>query len=482
MIRPAALALTAALLGVLGAASARAQSAPSVVTARGDSLSSDSITFALRDGARAGTITALRVPERRAARDARRITIRWIRFASTAAAPSAPIVFLAGGPGDAATRAFATMPTAFLDSLRAVGDVIAFDQRATGRSEPLLPCGVDGQLPLDRVLTASARDSVALEVAQRCVAAIRARGVDVAGYTTAESVEDLESLRIALGVPALSLLGGSYGTHLGLAFARRYPARASRVVLAGVEGPDDTFKLPSRVDAAFEEVSRLAAADSAFRDRPSLLALFDRLRVRLDGDSVRVLLGGATVALGAWDLQRFVADALGDMRAIQQLPSQLYAFDRGDWQLLARAAARLRQPRLGNAMNLLMNCASGASAARERQIRRERATARLGDVIDFPANIVCGQLDVPRLPDAFRSASPNPSRILMVSGSLDGRTPPANAESLLRQFPNARHLVIEYQSHSLMGDAAFAPAMLRYLRGDDVPSSRVVRSTPSFTR
>ncbi|WP_309670792.1 alpha/beta fold hydrolase [Gemmatimonas sp.] len=482
MTRHAQAAIAAALLGGLAATSAHAQSVPFVVTARGDSLSSDTITFALRDGARAGTIASLRVPERRAARGAQRITIRWIHFASTATAPTAPIVFLAGGPGDAATRAFATMPSAFLDSLRAVGDVIAFDQRATGRSEPLLPCGVDGQLPLDRVLTTASRDSAARQVAQRCVAAIRARGVDVEGYTTAESVEDLESLRIALGVPTLSMLGGSYGTHLGLAFARRYPARASRIVLAGVEGPDDTFKLPSRVDASFSEVSRLAAADSAFRDRPSLLAVFDRLRARLDGDSVRVALGGATVALGAWDLQRFVADALGDMRAIQQLPSQLYAFDRGDWQLLARGAARRRQPRLGNAMNLLVNCASGASVARQQQIVRERATARLGDVIDFPANSVCTTLHVPRLPDAFRATSRNPSSILMVSGSLDGRTPPENAEALLSQFPNARHLVIEYQSHSLMGDAAFSPAMMRYLRGQDVRSARVVRPTPSFAR
>jgi pimeloyl-ACP methyl ester carboxylesterase len=79
-------------------------------------------------------------PWRRGDAGGKSITLRYVRFRTTAAQPSAPIVFLAGGPGDAATRAFAGMPRAILESLTAIGDVIAFDQRGTGTS--MVRCAV----------------------------------------------------------------------------------------------------------------------------------------------------------------------------------------------------------------------------------------------------------------------------------------------------------------------------------------------------
>jgi pimeloyl-ACP methyl ester carboxylesterase len=453
-------------------------------TARGDSLSRDTLTFAVRGGTRRAERFTLRVPEvrQRDVGTGRRIAVRWIRIPTTAARPAAPLVFLAGGPGDPGTRAVASMPVEILDSLLTISDVIAFDQRATGLSEPAMACAPDGQIPFDRALSVVERDSIAQQVARRCLDQLTARGISLAGYTTAESVEDLEALRIAIEVPALSLLGGSYGTHLGLAYMRRYPDRVSRAVLAGVEGPDDTFKRPFHVDATFDRLAELAAADSLFRGRDDLRVVFDRIRARLDHAPARAVLGGATVVIDAWDLRRFVSDALGDLRMMLSLPSQLYAIDAGQWDILARSAARLRQARAVNGMNLLMNCASGASAARQAQIAAERTASRLSDVIDFPATAACRLDGLPRLDDAFRAPARRRVAVLFVSGTLDGRTPPANVERLLPEFPNARHLVIEHQSHSLMGDPAVLTATRQFLRGHNVPSARIPRTPPPFAR
>jgi pimeloyl-ACP methyl ester carboxylesterase len=289
-------------------------------------------------------------------------------------------------------------------------------------------------------------------------------------------------VRIALGVPAVSLLGGSYGTHLGLAYLRRYPSRVSRVVLAGVEGPDDTFKRPLHVDAMFDAFAKVVASDSVFGARDDLRVVFDRIRQRIDATPVTVTLGGAPVVVDAWDLRRFVTGALGDLRLLQVLPSQLHAMDGGNYEALGRSAAGSRRARPTNAMNLLMNCASGASPARRAQIESERPKSRLGDVIDFPATAACRLERVPRLGDDFRAPARSNAAVLFVSGTLDGRTPPANVDALLPYFPNGRHLVIENQSHSLMGDADVFRATLRFLRGEDVPSARIARPIPTFTR
>ncbi|MCA0374454.1 MAG: alpha/beta hydrolase [Gemmatimonadetes bacterium] len=467
-----------------------------VVTARGDSLRTDTITFAVQGNAMAAHLLTLRVPERRAAgATSRRITVRAVRIAAVrnvasrnAPAPNgsvgapvvaAPIVFLAGGPGDAGTRALGTMPGPVLDSLRARGDLIALDQRGTGRSEPRLACVLSALDPTLE-LTRAARDSAAGADATRCVAQLTAAGVDVRGWTTRESAEDIESLRVALGVPRVSLLGGSYGTHLGLAYLAAHPARTARVVLAGVEGPDDTFKRPARVDAVFDAFAALVDADTSRAGRPSIVATVDALRQRVADTPTRVPVGTTTVVVDGSTVQRFITDALGDARAMRQLPAQLDALAAGDLTALARTELRRRQGRPLDAMNLLMNCASGASADRRAQIVREAATSRLGDVIDAPTPAMCDAIAeavparAPVLPARMTTA------VLFVSGTWDGRTPVANVDALLPRFPNGRHLVYEHLSHGLMGDAEAWQAMLRFLGGLDVASQRVRRPVPAF--
>ena len=61
-------------------------------------------------------------------------------------------------------------------------------------------------------------------------------------YTTAESVEDVEAVRAALGVQKLTLLAISYGTKLALAYARVHPDHVERLVLDSVVDPDDATR------------------------------------------------------------------------------------------------------------------------------------------------------------------------------------------------------------------------------------------------
>ncbi len=61
-----------------------------------------------------------------------------------------------------------------------------------------------------------------------------AAGVRRAGrLPVAAMVSDLEALREALAIPRWSVLGGSWGAYLALAYLRRYPASVERVVLRG---------------------------------------------------------------------------------------------------------------------------------------------------------------------------------------------------------------------------------------------------------
>lgn len=70
---------------------------------------------------------------------------------------------------------------------------------------------------------------------QRGAGASRPRG-RTAGNTLAALVCDMERLRQTLGIAQWSLLAGSWGTVVALAYAQQYPAQVQRVVLRGAFG------------------------------------------------------------------------------------------------------------------------------------------------------------------------------------------------------------------------------------------------------
>lgn len=82
----------------------------------------------------------LAVPENRSAPTSRTVSLAFVRFPATTPTPGPPIVYLAGGPGGSGIDAAGGPRFALFMALRAVGDVIALDQRGTGRSNAIPPC------------------------------------------------------------------------------------------------------------------------------------------------------------------------------------------------------------------------------------------------------------------------------------------------------------------------------------------------------
>ena len=398
------------------------------------------------------------VPANRTSNQGAELTLRYVRFASTANSPGAPIVFLAGGPGDSGIRAIKGMPPAILNELRSIADVVAFDQRGTGSSEPLNAICPPGSM-LPRHSAADPRrilEELRPRV-QRCLADAADREIDIAGLTTAESADDLEALRRALGARRLTLLAGSYGTHLALAAAQRHPELVDRMALAGVEGLDDTLKLPSRVD---DVLRRIAAAR-----RPSLIDDISRLRARLAAEPASFAFPtGQVIVVGEWDLQRWIAESLDAVPEIDRMVSAVPALLDGDYSTLGRWALGYRMPRPVNLMNLAMDCASYASRERLARIQAEAETAILGDAINFPLPDLCDLPGLPRLPAAYRAAVESRVPTLLISGTFDGRTPVQNAVDAARHLPNAESLVIDGASHGLFREPETMQKILAFFR------------------
>jgi proline iminopeptidase len=100
-----------------------------------------------------------------------------------------PVVFLHGGPGAGATPAHRR----FFDPYHY--RIVVFDQRGAGRSTP--------------------------------------HG-EIAANTTPILVDDIERLRVHLGIERWHVFGGSWGSTLALAYAQSHPARVRSLALRGI--------------------------------------------------------------------------------------------------------------------------------------------------------------------------------------------------------------------------------------------------------
>lgn len=407
----------------------------------------------------------------------------YIQLRSTTAEAAPPIVYLAGGPGGPATLTlFLTQRYPLFMAMREFGDVIAWDQRGTMPwNDAWLMCPSTWDYPLDEPLRIGRYLDLKRQAIRQCQQHFSAKDIDLATYNTQESVEDLDDLRKHLASEQLTLWATSYGTHLALAYIKKYPDRVDRAILHGVEGLDHTLKLPSQVQAALEVTADLARDDATLRGRvPDLLADIEAVLEQLEANPVSVTLGDGEdaqeVTIGAYDIQLMTADHLRNAQSRASLPLAFAEMKRGDFSRWGQLAASRRQGNWLSMMSFNMDCASGASDARRHRIQTEAPETLLGNVINEGYPEICDVSDSRDLGQHFREPVETDIPTLFISGTLDGRTPVANAEQTMAGFARGEHLIIEGAGHSdelFVSSPEILKVMQEFMRGEAISTHRI---------
>ncbi len=334
------------------------------------------------------------------------LELRFVRYKSSSPNPGHPAVYLAGGPGGSGISTMNSSRAAAFLALLDERDFIAFDQRGVGQSEPHdLRVDFRRELPLDEPTDLDDYCELAQEVARRALAMLKERGIDPWALTTEQSADDLDDLRKAVGAEKLVLWGSSYGTHLSLAAARRHPDSFAALILAGTEGPDHTFKLPSNIQKNLERLGELVARDPAYAELlPDFVGTIEQVLADLEKNPESVtIIPGFTVTVGKWDLQKALSSPMGSRSTMQQIPAIIYAMSHGERFTLATTVVGIRRVGNTSAMSLCMDCASWATELRLRQVESEAIETELGAAIDFPYPCICEVEGMPRLGDDFRA-------------------------------------------------------------------------------
>ncbi|WP_428681080.1 alpha/beta fold hydrolase [Sphingopyxis sp.] len=424
------------------------------------------------------------VPEDRRDPRSRKIRLGYVRFPSTAARPGPPIVYLAGGPGGEGSGAATGPRFPIFMALRAVADVIAFDQRGTGLSSTIPERPVSKRpLPIftEAAMTAHYRDEF-----RNAWADWTRAGVAMAGYNTEQSADDIDDLRRHLGAEKISLWGTSYGSHLALCVLKRHGDRVSHVALSSLEGLDQTVKLPARSDAYLREVDTLLGTDPAARAAvPDLLALMRRVHSRLEAQplTMQVTLHGAPgeIRMGGFGVQLIAGGLVANPRGLAMLPAMYLELDAGKTDMLAEFLGDPADMFSFRGMPEAMDLASGISPARLAQVQREGKTAVLGKALNFPMPQIAGLIPGVDLGEDFRAPIRSDHPALLIAGSLDGRTVLAEQDEVAAQFRRKTHVRVENAGHNVFeAHPDVQDLLVRFFRGEAVADTRLSLPPPEF--
>ncbi len=244
-----------------------------------------------------------------------------------------------GGPGfggsDFAIYADQIYSQTLLDHF----DIIGWDPRGTGLSEPAIDC-VDNyddyfantDITPDDDAEKQQLIDLAKEFTDNCVN----KNADLLPYVgTNNSARDMDAIRQALGEEKISYFGFSYGSELGATWATLFPDTVRAAVLDGAADPDADFVESGLQQAAGFEGSIAtflakcsANSNCAFNNGGNAEDAFDALMLAIDENPIPTSDGRPDLSRGM--ALTGVADAMYSERLWPQLEQALADAQNGD--------------------------------------------------------------------------------------------------------------------------------------------------------
>ncbi len=404
------------------------------------------------------------VPEDRTAPDSPPIRIHAAVFPAADASRRQPdaLLFLEGGPGGHALASAAFL-IEHLNVFNTTRDVILFDQRGAGFSQPALNCPEVANFVRDHLgddMPAQDSSQLAQAALRSCRDRLVSAGIDLSAYDTIANAADAADLWQALGYDTVNLFGVSYGTYLALTILRDHPSGVRSAILDSV--------LPLQVDAkasrpenaarAFRLLFDRCAADQRCNDSyPDLEARFYALAEQWDQAPVTVtarLPNGDAVAVRLTGIDVYTAlfDSLYSTDFLPYIPRMIArATDGDDEQLATQAIIGKLRPlsTISLGMAYSMFCANeGSFPPAERTATDERLRGLRGDFGDFAT--MCGVWDVERTPPLQNEPVTSDIPTLLLAGEFDPATPPDYAYLAAETLSNTTVAVFPQHGHAVL--------------------------------
>lgn len=438
---------------------------------------------------RSARCASLVVAERLDDPKSRLLHLRFVVFEGQGAAHAAdPVVYISGGPGDPAQIDAGTIARWWSWIARAdwLGqrDVVVFDQRGVGTSEPAMNCpeiAEAGYRIFPAPLAEAAEEKLWAVAAQQCHDRLAGSGIDLTRYNTKAIVEDLRQLIEQLGYRRWSLFAVSYGTRVALDFIRDHPGGTSSVILDSVYPPDVRAYVDGARNGqrAFQELFKECADDppcnTAF---PKLGESFQRVLRRVGASPLELTLpdprtGAAVpVRLTQAKLVETLFYGLYEWRMTRQMPQVIAALDRGDTRpfvpLAEEAFATYASEKESHGLFLSVECHDEFPFNDREDVLRaaEEAPLLKSFALTTAPLMACPSWRVGSAAAADRRAASSDLPVLIFAGELDPAVSPEWAKLVAARLSHATLIRFRGIGHGVVAAHACADALIAHFLAD----------------
>ena len=363
-----------------------------------------------------------------------------------------PVFMLHGGPGAAATQLAAGV---FRFRTRARRDFVFIDQRGTGGSNPL-DCDFYGDPPdLQKAVSGTFPADAVRDCRERL-----SKIADLAMYTTAAGMDDVDDVRQWLGYDKINVWGGSYGTVAAQVYLRRHGSHARTVFLGGVAPVDELIPLhhawagQRAVDILFDKCRADAECNSAYPNlREEFRTILDRVRkgvdVSIKGPDGKVVRVRPSLSAFAEGIRHSLYYDDG-----RTFPAMIHRAAGGELAPLIEKGINANlnlDGLLSMGMNLSVTCSEDVPYIDDATLARETANTFLGDLRVKEQRAACKEWVGGEVPADVHQLVHSDVPVLLMSGARDSVTPPSYAEHVAKQLPNSLHVVFPESSHGNWG-------------------------------
>ena len=407
-----------------------------------------------------------------------------------------------GGPGSSGIDYAAAAENVVSSQVRQSFDVVGFDPRGVGASEPiecLDQTGTDAYMGLELepedptnpgALTQESQEELDEQSTEFVEGCTEQAGELLEHMSTEHVARDMDILRAVLGEDELTYLGKSYGTLIGANYAQLFPEQVRALVLDGAVDPTLTnVQMSAQQASGFHTALEAFLGDCVDRDDCPLtadtvedgVAELDELITEAreepltspEGEDREV--NGARVELGLAS-SLYSENMWGEVRdALEE------AFDGDGAGLLALGDRMYDRRPDGNYTNMVsalnaVNCADRPSPESPEEIE-DAVAAAAEDAPIFGASLawgsfVCSQWPVDTDRDAAELTGEGADEILVVGTTRDSATPYAWSENLSEQLDSGVLLTYDGDGHTAYatGDACVDEQVDTYLLEASAPA------------
>lgn len=365
-------------------------------------------------------------------------------------------IYMTGGPGYSTTAGVDSI--SYNSGFLRYGGFIAFDQRGTKRAIP--------NLDADEVYEAIKRsyregvnkDSLVILAVKSSREKLTKQGIDLSAYNTAESVEDINDLRLALGLDSLNLVGISYSGGLMLSMAQLHPEGVRTLLLNSPLPSFVTYEEDAlnNINEAMEQVFLNCMTDSGtvYKDLKTRFHTYftnlgtERLQIRyLEKNSADSI----TIHYGKQELLDAIVNRLNSAQ-VKTVPFVISEILNGRAEHYVREVLDdyfAGNPSISLAMRYSVYC-SGQIAFADLKVEKQqdmRFPWLAGYVFNNVNHRICDCWQVRPVQKTIREKVHSTVPALITAGDADPWCRPYYNRLIKRSMPNAQLLILHDKGH-----------------------------------